>query len=176
MAKSFGPQPTINFIPDQHKCRDISHIHYETLTLAYTQTSYCKANFVIGNFVGTKYFQTFPFASHLGPVSTIFDWVFSAPFFCTFGILQRNENYRNFDRWVWARGTVAWRYLVEPYSKVGWYLTRGSLYLLWWSNGPNKYSSMHHVFTSGMYKRWRKQTCTNADRETCKYTSLFWIL
>ena len=81
MAKSFGPQPTINFIPDQHKCRDISHIHYETLTLVYTQTSYCMANFVIGNFVGTKYFQTFPFASHLGPVSTIFDWVFSAQFF-----------------------------------------------------------------------------------------------
>ena len=38
--------------------------------------SYCMANFVIGNFVGTKYFQTFAFYFHLGPVSTIFDWVF----------------------------------------------------------------------------------------------------
>ena len=83
--------------------------------------SYCMANFVIGNFLGSKYFQTFAFPSHLGPVSTIFDWLILQPAknYSHLKISYLGKNHSKFDRW-----------------------TRGSLYSLWRGDGAKNYTSI----------------------------------
>ena len=97
--------------------------------------SYCMANFVIGNFLGSKYFQTFAFPSHLGPVSTIFDWL----------ILQPPKKLFAFEDFIFRKKTTA--------NLTGGLMLDQPLLVV--KGRWSKEVYIHHVFGSGVYQHWQ---------------------